>query len=131
MFSWAGLGSLSTRTEKTPARLYITIGFTGSLLDLRNQNKTNSRHFVKQPFLCFALLSFAAAATLLPKWPGACFIKFYGSVNLRIRSYWLILTVNLLIMCHNSVIYGHFAVNYKEKCFMEEAGKSDLYLHLP
>ena len=41
--------------------------------------------------------------------------------NLRICSYGQILTVNLIINCKNSVIYGHFAINYEEKSFMEEA----------
>ena len=35
--------------------------------------------------------------------------------NLRICSYGQILTVNLLIYCRISVIYGKMAVNYEEK----------------
>ena len=41
--------------------------------------------------------------------------------KLRICGYGQILTVNLLINCKNSVIYGKMAVNYKEKSFMEKA----------
>ena len=53
--------------------------------------------------------------------------------KLRICSYGQILTVNLLINCKNSVIYGKIAVNYEEKCFMEQAPdnteeKKDFYL---
>ena len=43
--------------------------------------------------------------------------------KLRICSYGQILTVNLLINCKNSVIYGKMAVNYEEKCFMEQASE--------
>ena len=32
--------------------------------------------------------------------------------KLRICNYGQILTVNLLVNCQNSVIYGHFVVNY-------------------
>ena len=41
--------------------------------------------------------------------------------KLRICNYGQILTVNLLVNCQNSVIYGHFVVNYLEKSFMEQA----------
>ena len=41
--------------------------------------------------------------------------------KLRICSYGQILTLNLLMNCKNSIIYGHFAINYKEKSFMEQA----------
>ena len=41
--------------------------------------------------------------------------------KLQICSYGQILTLNLLINCKNSVIYGKIAINYEEKCFMEQA----------
>ena len=44
--------------------------------------------------------------------------------KLRICSYGQILTVNLLINCQNSIIYGLFVVNYEEKSFMEQAAMS-------
>ena len=47
------------------------------------------------------------------------FHKTLQILKLRICSYGQILTVNLLINCKNSVIYGKMAVNYEEKSFME------------
>ena len=49
------------------------------------------------------------------------FHKTLRICKLRICSYGQILTVNLLINCKNSVIYGKMAVNYEEKSFMEKA----------
>ena len=53
--------------------------------------------------------------------PWGLFHKTLQIRKLRIYSYGQILTVNLLINCQNSVIYGHFVVNYEEKSFMEQA----------
>ena len=53
--------------------------------------------------------------------PWGLFHKTLQIRKLRIYSYGQILTVNLLINCQNSVIYGHFVVNYKEESFMEQA----------
>ena len=53
--------------------------------------------------------------------PWGQFHKTLQIRKLRICSYGQILTVNLLINCKNSVIYGIMAVNYEEKCFMEQA----------
>ena len=55
---------------------------------------------------------------------GATWGQFHKTLQirkLRICSYGQILTVNLLINCKNSVINGKMAVNYEEKCFMEQA----------
>ena len=51
-----------------------------------------------------------------------CMGQFHKTLRirkLRICSYGQILTINLLINCKNSVIYGKMTVNYKEKSFME------------
>ena len=49
------------------------------------------------------------------------FHKTLQILKLRICSYTQILTVNLLINCKNSVIYGKMAINYEEKSFIEQA----------
>jgi len=54
-----------------------------------------------------------------PSW--TLFHKTLWILKLRICNYGQILTVNLLVNCQNSVIYGHFVVNYLEKSFMEQA----------
>ena len=54
----------------------------------------------------------------LPSWGQ--FHKTLQIRKLRICSYGQILTINLLINCKNYVIYGHFAVNYEEKSFVEQ-----------
>ena len=46
--------------------------------------------------------------------------------KLRICSYCQILTVNLLVNCQNSVIYGYFVLNYLEKSFMEQDAETKL-----
>ena len=48
------------------------------------------------------------------------FHKTLWNHKLRICSYGQILTVNLVVNCQNSVIYGHFVLNYEEKSFMEQ-----------
>ena len=58
--------------------------------------------------------------------PGAntsrgMFHKTLQICKLQICSYSQILTVNLVVNFQNSIIYGHFAINYKGKSFMEQA----------
>ena len=66
--------------------------------------------------------SFTAQRTkLCPTSTRGMFHKTLWIHNLRICSYGQILTVNLLVNCQNSVIYGHFVVNYEEKSLIEQA----------
>ena len=49
--------------------------------------------------------------------PRGLFHKTLQICKLWICSCGQILPVNSLVNCQNSVIYGHFAVNYEEKSF--------------
>ena len=54
-------------------------------------------------------------------YPWGLFDKTLRIRKSQICSCSQILTLNLLINCNKSVIYSHFAVNYKEKRFMEQS----------